>query len=173
MADDTCQQDLERMVRDKDYQTVEWWTGQKHPLDLAWKDNTEKDALEKRYEAWLAREPDMNRSNYDEVYEAWEAEAPDFSPYEPPEEEDSYEDDEPGGHVMDDTYIVSGNGTLLGVELITCTGGPHIYLDTRACKIIGKWWGLYAECSVDPRMASAVHDYWAEIWDSKKNHMSC
>ena len=163
MADDTCQRELEQRVTDKDYQTVEWWTGQKHELDLAWKD--EKSELEERYEAWLAREPDLNRSNYDEVYDKWREEEPDFCPYTQPIEDD---DEEPGGQVLDDTYIVSGNGILLGVELITCTGGPHVYLDTRACKVIGKWWGLYAECNVDPRMASAVHDYWAEIWDSKK-----
>ena len=164
MSDNTCQKELENLVRDKDYQTVQWWTGEKHELDKAWlDDNTaeEFEAAQEAYEQWGNEEPE------DETTPAWQ-EWMDREPLLPEENYNEEEELEPGGHVMDDTYIVSGNGTLLGVELVTTTGGPHIYLDTRGCRVVGKWWGMYAEAGVEPRMASAVYDYWAELWESKK-----
>ena len=161
MSDNTCQKELENLVRDKDYQTVQWWTGEKHELDKAWLDETEEDDKQMEYEQWEKEEPDTDDKN---VWNEWFNREPDL----PEDNDDEEEELEPGGHVMDDTYIVSGNGTLLGVELVTTTGGPHIYLDTRGCRVVGKWWGMYAEAGVDPRMASAVYDYWAELWESKK-----
>ena len=63
-----------------------------------------------------------------------------------------------GPTVMDVTPLHNAHGDISGYEIVCCTGGPHIFLDTYAEKIIGRWGKQTAELSASPDVCQEVFE---------------
>ena len=64
--------------------------------------------------------------------------------------------------VLDVDYIGSSDGTYKGARLLVAFGGPNIWIDTRAKRVEGYWWGEEETAHYEDELG--LHDFWEEMW---------
>lgn len=64
--------------------------------------------------------------------------------------------------VLDIEWRISSDKEYRSAELLVSFGGPNIWIDTGAGKVIGAWWGDYAEASFTDEIGldEACSEWW-------------
>lgn len=174
--DQECQKQLDDYVRNPDLHTFRWWTGCAdehecpHLKEAQEKYDHDLDQYKADWDEWEAL--------HDEWFESGKSGPMPEEPEEP-EEPDEYEFKENCEECNDrwgepgepnvlgpPTYIVNYDGTLMGVELQTCWGGPGVWLDTRDKRIYGAWWGLKSEAYINAELCDRITDFYEEMFRS-------
>ena len=69
-------------------------------------------------------------------------------------------------HVYDIKYLVGGDGSYYGAELLVAGGGPNIYVDTRSMEVQG-YWGS-DRVNIAFRDEIGLDDALEELWECSK-----
>lgn len=63
------------------------------------------------------------------------------------------------GQIIGDCLEIVGYEKPIGAQLLRCTGGPEIWIDTHLCVVIGKWAGKTAIASFSRAIADEINDF--------------
>lgn len=67
---------------------------------------------------------------------------------------------------LDIEYRVGSDGQYRSAKILVACGGPNIWIDTGSKKIIGAWWGDYAEAEYRNDCMS-LDDACRELWECR------
>lgn len=62
-------------------------------------------------------------------------------------------------NIIGDCLEIVGYEKPIGAQLLRCTGGPEIRIDTHLCVVIGKWAGRTAIASFSRAIADEINDF--------------
>ena len=63
------------------------------------------------------------------------------------------------GQIIGDCLQIVAYEKPIGAQLLRCTGGPEIRIDTHLCVVIGKWAGRTAIASFRRAIADEINDF--------------
>ena len=67
--------------------------------------------------------------------------------------------------VLDVEITKNTRGDLLGVVVVTDTGGPHLQLNTRFNRVEGYWGGEEVTMPINESTCEAVIDFYEEVFE--------
>lgn len=66
---------------------------------------------------------------------------------------------------LDVNYTLKSEKECIGGELLVTFGGPNIWVKPLENKVVGYWWGDYAEASITRETADELNSAIGEIFD--------
>lgn len=76
----------------------------------------------------------------------------------------TYEDGEcKHDEALDYTVTRDSSGEVIGMEIITTVGGPHLYIDTRMAEAVGYWGHGRDTVPIGYDTAQRIQDAWEEL----------